>query len=217
MQDLFDIEDPADGWREQLGPGTHWLHGFLVAEADSVMADIASVVAQAPYRHLVTPGGKTMSVAMSNCGEKGWVSDHTGYRYQTIDPLSSKPWPAMPPKLRLLAQEAAQRCGYADFAPTVCLINHYQPGARMGLHQDRDEKNLSAPIVSFSLGLPATFIWGGQQRVGKTQRIMLRHGDVVVWGGEDRLRFHGVAPLKDGEHALTGRARINVTFRQLGC
>ncbi|MBC53903.1 MAG: DNA oxidative demethylase AlkB [Gammaproteobacteria bacterium] len=215
MQDLFDINDPDDVWPETLGSGTTWIHGFLVAQAGQVMADIARVVAQAPYRHLSTPGGKRMSVAMSNCGTQGWVSDRAGYRYQTTDPHTAKPWPAMPPGLRALAQQAAKDSGYDGFEPGVCLINHYAPGARMGLHQDRDENNLTAPIVSFSLGLPATFIWGGWQRTGTTRRIMLRHGDAVVWGGEDRLRFHGVAPLKDGEHALTGRARINLTFRQI--
>lgn len=214
MQDLFDVSEPGDVWQEALGAGTAWIHGFLVAHADAVMTDIAGVVAQAPYRHLSTPGGKRMSVGMSNCGAEGWVSDRAGYRYQTTDPLTAEPWPVMPPRLRTLAQQAAIDAGYAGFAPNVCLINCYVPGARMGLHQDRDEANLKAPIVSFSLGLPATFIWGGWQRVGKTRRILLRHGDAVVWGGEDRLRFHGVAPLRDGEHALTGRARINLTFRQ---
>ncbi|HDZ08590.1 DNA oxidative demethylase AlkB [Pseudohongiella sp.] len=214
MQDLFDIHDEDGVWQEALGSGATWIHGFLVAHADEVMAEIDRVVAQAPYRHLSTPGGKRMSVAMSNCGAEGWVSDRAGYRYQTIDPLTATVWPAMPARLRALAQQAAGDGGYPGFEPTVCLINYYAPGARMGLHQDRDEANLTAPIVSFSLGLPATFIWGGWQRVGKTQRIMLRHGDAVVWGGEDRLRFHGVAPLKDGEHAVTGRARINLTFRQ---
>lgn len=214
MQDLFDINDPGSVWQEPLGSGTTWIHGFLVAHADQVMAAIARVVEQAPYRHLTTPGGKRMSVAMSNCGAEGWVSDRAGYRYQTTDPQTNKPWPAMPPRLRALAQQAADDSGYTGFEPTVCLINHYAPGARMGLHQDRDESNLTAPIVSFSLGLPATFIWGGGQRIGKTRRIMLRHGDAVVWGGEDRLRFHGVAPLKDGAHPLTGHARINLTFRQ---
>lgn len=216
MLDLFDSNDPASTRDEELGSGSHWIHEFLVAEAPEVMADIAQVVAQAPYRHLSTPGGRRMSVAMSNCGEEGWVSDHAGYRYQSTDPMTAQPWPAMPPRLRSLAQKAALHCGYAGFAPTVCLINYYEPGARMGLHQDKDENDLTAPIVSFSLGLPATFIWGGWQRAGKTRRIVLRHGDAVVWGGEDRLRFHGVAPLKDGEHTLTGRARINITFRQTG-
>jgi alkylated DNA repair protein (DNA oxidative demethylase) len=214
MLDLFDINDPDDVWLEPLSAGTSWIHGFLVAHASHVMADIAQVVAKSPYRHLITPGGKRMSVAMTNCGAEGWVSDRAGYRYQSTDPLTAKPWPAMPSRLLALAQQAAADSGYPGFAPSVCLINYYAPGARMGLHQDRDESNLTAPIVSFSLGLPATFIWGGWQRTGNTQRIMLRHGDAVVWGGEDRLRFHGVAPLRDGEHDLTGRARINITFRQ---
>ena len=213
-QDLFDINDPDDVWLEPLSSGASWIHGFLVAHVDQVMGDIAQVVAQSPFRHLGTLGGKRMSVAMTNCGSEGWVSDRAGYRYQATDPLTTQPWPAMPARLLALAQQAAADSGYQGFAPSVCLINHYVPGARMGLHQDKDESNLTAPIVSFSLGLPATFIWGGWQRTGKTQRIMLRHGDAVVWGGEDRLRFHGVAPLHEGKHAVTGRARVNITFRQ---
>ena len=168
----------------------------------------------APLRHMATPGGLRMSVAMSNCGQLGWVTDARGYRYVRQDPASSEPWPAMPPGLLQLAQDAAQAAGYPGFLPDACLVNRYLPGARMALHQDKDECDFTAPIVSVSLGLPATFLFGGNARSDKAVRIALVHGDVVVWGGADRLRFHGVAPLKDGEHALLGSQRINLTFRK---
>lgn len=214
--DLFDQHQAAGPWQEALSPDTHWLHAYLVEDAAAILRAVDEVVAQAPYRHLSTPGGKQMSVAMSNCGELGWVSDRRGYRYQADDPLTGQPWPPMPELLRTLAQQAARDAGYTGFSPTVCLINRYQVGARMGLHQDRDEDDFAAPIVSFSLGLPATFIWGRTQRGGKTHRFPLSHGDALVWGGADRLVHHGVAPLKPGHHPLTGDVRINITFRQTG-
>lgn len=214
--DLFDNkpEDPSRQLR--IGAGTVYLREFLRQDETAIISAVDAVTAISPFRHLTTPGGKTMSVAMSNCGALGWVSDHAGYRYQAQDPLTQKNWPAMPPLLLTLAQNAAEQAGYKNFEPNVCLINRYETGARMGLHQDRDERNLTAPIVSFSLGLPATFIWGGLERVGKTERFILQHGDALVWGGPDRLRFHGVAPLKPGVHPLTGACRINITFRQTG-
>jgi DNA oxidative demethylase len=199
-----------------IGPGSVYLSDCLTQHEAAIVSAVEQVTRVSPFRHLVTAGGKKMSVAMSNCGSLGWVSDHAGYRYQAQDPLTSKPWPAMPGLLLSLAQKAAATAGYENFLPNVCLINRYDTGARMGLHQDRDERNLTAPIVSFSLGLPATFIWGGLERAGKTQRFVLQHGDVLVWGGPDRLRFHGVAPLKPGHHPLTGASRINITFRQTG-
>jgi len=199
-----------------LGPGTTFFHGMIVSEAPAILEQIRQISEIAPLRHLITPGGKKMSVAMSNCGTLGWVSDHAGYRYQASDPLTQKSWPAMPALFLALAQRAAERAGYSGFQPNVCLINRYDIGARMGLHQDRDERDLTAPIVSFSLGLPATFIWGGLQRTGPTRRFTVEHGDVLVWGGPDRLRFHGVAPLKPGHHPLTGELRFNITFRQTG-
>lgn len=200
----------------QIDTGTAYLSGFLLPHDKAVIGQLIDVTHNAPLRHLTTPGGKKMSVAMTNCGALGWVSDHAGYRYQAHDPLTHKPWPAMPSLLLTLAQKAADTAGYKNFQPNVCLINRYEAGARMGLHQDRDERNLTAPIVSFSLGLPATFIWGGLERTGKTRRFKLQHGDALVWGGVDRLRFHGVAPLKPGHHELAGAYRFNITFRQTG-
>jgi alkylated DNA repair protein (DNA oxidative demethylase) len=190
------------------------LRGLAKPVESDLIADISDIVAQAPFRHMLTPGGHQMSVAMTNCGSVGWVTDRTGYRYDGADPESAKPWPAMPPSFRALAARAAAQAGFEDFAPDACLINRYQPGARMSLHQDKDELDLGAPIVSVSLGLPATFMFGGLQRSDKPRRFRLEHGDVAVWGGPSRLRFHGVAPLADGEQPLMGRQRINLTFRK---
>jgi DNA oxidative demethylase len=214
---LFEDEQQAYAGPETIAPGAAILRGFALPVADALMQGVASAIAIAPLRHLVTPGGQTMSVAMSNCGPLGWVSDRRGYRYSAVDPLSNQPWPAMPKCFLALATSAAAEAGFAGFAPNACLINQYAPGARMGLHQDRDEGgpagDFSAPIVSVSLGLPAMFLFGGLQRKDKTTRWPLRHGDVVVWGGPSRLAFHGVAPLKAGEHAAQGARRVNLTFR----
>ncbi|OZA94724.1 MAG: alpha-ketoglutarate-dependent dioxygenase AlkB [Polaromonas sp. 39-63-203] len=200
-----------------MAPGAAILRGFALPAADALMQGVDAVIACAPLRHLVTPGGQTMSVAMSNCGPLGWVSDRRGYRYAAIDPLSNQPWPAMPAGFVTLAASAAAEAGFDGFTPNACLINRYQSAARMGLHQDRDEGgqagDFSAPIVSVSLGLPAVFLFGGLQRKDKTARWPLLHGDVVVWGGPSRLAFHGVAPLKEGEHAVLGAQRVNLTFR----
>jgi alkylated DNA repair protein (DNA oxidative demethylase) len=197
-----------------MAKGAVLLRGFARSIESEVIADIGAIVARAPFRHMVTPGGHSMSVAMTNCGHAGWVTDRSGYRYDANDPLAGKPWPAMPPSLRALAGQAAAEAGFANFSPDACLINRYQPGARMSLHQDRDEHDLGAPIVSVSLGLPAIFLFGGLHRSDKPRRYRLEHGDIAVWGGPARLAFHGVAPLADGEHALMGRQRINLTFRK---
>ncbi len=215
--DLFDAAaDPSAHAPLALEPGASVLRGFALPHAQTLRRDLDTVLAAAPLRHLVTPGGKTMSVAMSNCGPLGWVSDRSGYRYSPTDPLSGRRWPAMPECFRALALAAAAEAGYADFAPDACLVNRYAPGARLTLHQDRDERHLGQPIVSVSLGLPAVFLWGGPQRSDRTRRVPLAHGDVVVWGGPARLHFHGVQPLADGEHPFMGTCRINLTFRCAG-
>jgi alkylated DNA repair protein (DNA oxidative demethylase) len=212
--DLF-AEDSAPALADEaLAPGAAVFRGLATARADALLAGVEQVTARAPFRNLVTPGGYTMSVAMTNCGEAGWVSDRTGYRYDRIDPLSGERWPAMPGAFVELAQEAAARLGFSPYLPDVCLINRYEPGARLSLHQDRDEKGYIDPIVSVSLGLPAVFLFGGDRRADRPRRIPLVHGDVVVWGGPSRLRFHGVLPLKEGEHTGLGRKRINLTFRK---
>lgn len=210
-QGQFDFARPPA--REAFADGAFLLRGFALAEAPHLLAAIDAVVAAAPLRHVETPGGKRMSVAMSNCGERGWVSDRRGYRYEACDPTSGQPWPPMPAVLRALAERAAADVGFAGFAPDACLINRYAPGARMTLHQDRDEADFAWPIVSVSLGLPATFLFGGRSRSGPVQRLPLAHGDVVVFGGASRLCFHGVLPVRDGEHPAVGRARWNLTFR----
>ena len=213
MHDLF--ADPAPGQRTALGPQACVLHGFALAEADALLAGIAGVAAQAPFRHLVTPGGHTMQVAMTNCGRYGWCSDRRGYRYDRLDPQSGNPWPAIPPAFLRLATDAAREAGFAGYVPDACLVNRYAPDTRLSLHQDRDEDDRVAPIVSVSLGLPATFLFGGFARGDKTVRVALVHGDVVVWGGADRLRFHGVLPVKPGHHPVVGGQRLNVTFRKV--
>ena len=199
-----------------LAPGALLLRGFALGTANDVLAALRVVIAAAPFRHWTTPGGFRMSVGMTNCGALGWMSDRAGYRYSRVDPSSGASWPELPDALRKLAHAAAARAGYADFEPDACLVNRYEPGARMTLHQDRNERDLAAPIVSVSLGLPATFLFGGDARSDKAMRIPLLHGDVVVWGGPARLRYHGVLPLAAGDHPLVGPARLNLTFRKAG-
>jgi alkylated DNA repair protein (DNA oxidative demethylase) len=208
--DVADIRSP----QQPLAAGAVLLRGFALPIEPDLMAALREIVAQAPFRHMVTPGGHSMSVAMTNCGGRGWVTDRSGYRYDAIDPETAKPWPAMPACFRDLARRAAEAGGFDGFAPDACLVNRYQPGAKMSLHQDKDERDFEAPIVSVSLGLPAIFLFGGLKRSDKPQRYRLEHGDVVVWGGPTRLVFHGVAPLADGDHPLLGRQRINLTFRK---
>lgn len=213
---LFDQLPAQPGETRALGSHAFLLEGFALPRVAELLPLLRAVQAQAPLRHLVTPGGFNMSVATTNCGELGWISDRHGYRYSPVDPLSHQPWPALPLLLQELASEAAAAAGFAEFLPDACLINHYAPGTKMSLHQDRDEAELQAPIVSISLGIPATFLFGGFKRNEPTQRVQLAHGDVVVWGGADRLRFHGVLPLKPAEHPLLGPWRINCTLRQAG-
>jgi alkylated DNA repair protein (DNA oxidative demethylase) len=212
--DLFESVPDVRPAQEAMAEGAVLLRGFARAIETELIADLRAIVAQAPFRHMVTPGGHQMSVAMTNCGRIGWVTDRTGYRYDANDPEAAKPWPAMPESFRDLAARAAVQAGFAAFTPDACLVNRYQPGARMSLHQDKDELDFGAPIVSVSLGLPATFLFGGLQRSDKPRRFRLEHGDIAVWGGRARLAFHGVAPLAEGEHAMMGRQRINLTFRK---
>jgi alkylated DNA repair protein (DNA oxidative demethylase) len=196
-----------------LGRQAVLLHGFALPWLPALLPALAAVVAQAPFRHMQTRSGP-MSVAMSNCGALGWTSDRRGYRYTTHDPDSGQPWPAMPDAFLRLARDAAAVAGFDGYAPDACLINRYLPGTRLSLHQDRDERDRDAPIVSVSLGLPATFQWGGDARSDKAVRVPLEHGDVVVWGGVDRMRYHGVLPLRDGLPSPLGAERVNLTFRK---
>lgn len=199
---------------ERLSAGAVLLHGYALPQENEILTGIARVAGAAPFRHMTTPGGFEMSVAMTNCGELGWTSDRRGYRYSPLDPMLNRPWPAMPDAFMDLAANAAEVAGFAHFRPDACLINRYVPGTRLSLHQDKDERDFSQPIVSVSLGLPATFLFGGLKRNDKAMRLPLEHGDVVVWGGEDRLRFHGVLPLREGQHSQLGNVRINLTFRK---
>jgi alkylated DNA repair protein (DNA oxidative demethylase) len=212
--DLFESVPDVRPSQEAMADSAVLLRGFAKPVEDELIAAVRAIAAEAPFRQMFTPGGHQMSVAMTNCGSAGWVTDRSGYRYDGIDPESGKPWPAMPPAFRDLALQAAAEGGFKGFSPDACLINRYQPGARMSLHQDKDEHDFGAPIVSVSLGLPAIFLWGGMKRSDKPQRFRLQHGDVAVWGGPSRLFFHGVAPLADGGHAVLGRQRVNLTFRK---
>ncbi|MDP3677706.1 MAG: DNA oxidative demethylase AlkB [Methylotenera sp.] len=212
--DLFDEIDESQSL--ELAEGVMLLRGFALSEHATMLCDWHNVVALAPFRHMVTPGGFTMSVAMTNCGELGWVTDKKGYRYDALDPVTGKPWPAMPASFMALARAAAKLAGYSEFTPDACLINRYQVGARMSLHQDKNERDFTQPIVSVSLGVSAVFQLGGFERVDKAVKLPLYHGDVLVWGGVSRLRYHGVLPLKVSHHPAFGEYRINLTFRKAG-
>jgi alkylated DNA repair protein (DNA oxidative demethylase) len=197
-----------------LAPGAALLAGFARSQERALIEAVGEVVSAAPFRHMSTPGGHLMSVAMTNCGALGWVTDRSGYRYDPRDPVTGRPWPPMPEAFFDLGARAAERAGYESFAPDACLVNRYEPGARLSLHQDKNELDFAAPIVSVSLGLPATFLFGGERRSDRARRVPLSHGDVVVWGGPARLRYHSVLPLEDGSHAFLGACRINLTLRK---
>lgn len=215
--DLFadaEVQQPAKS--QQIGEQSFVLRGFALPWMNRLLPALQEVLLAAPFRQMITPGGFTMSVGLSSCGTLGWTTDRTGYRYTYADPQTARPWPEMPALFLELAQAAALEAGFSDFMPDSCLINRYVPGARMSLHQDKNERDYSAPIVSVSLGLPAMFLFGGHERSDKSQRVPLLHGDIVVWGGVDRLRYHGILPLKDGQHSRLGAQRINFTFRTAG-
>lgn len=211
--DLFESDHPQT-WVEYIGDGVVVLRRFVYQQAPELLNSIAGIASQARFRHMVTPGEHTMSAAMTCCGEWGWVTDRSGYRYQHQDPETGEPWPAMPEGFLRLAGEAAEAAGFPGFQPDACLINRYQPRAKMGLHQDKDEQDFSQPVVSVSLGLPVVFQMGGKKRSDKPQRMLLEHGDVLVWGGPARLNYHGVLTLKPGHHPLAGGCRYNLTFRK---
>ncbi|CUI87605.1 DNA oxidative demethylase AlkB [Achromobacter kerstersii] len=214
--DLFGDDDTAQHGREAIGPQSFVLRSFALPYADALMQGVDDVTAQSPFRHMDTPGGYTMSVALTNCGQLGWTTDARGYRYSRIDPMTGAPWPDLPDAFLRLAQAAAAEAGFPGFAPDACLVNRYEPGSRLSLHQDKNERDYDAPIVSVSLGMPAVFLFGGNERSDKTRRLPLFHGDVVVWGGVDRLRYHGVMPMKDLPHPKLGSQRINFTLRKAG-
>ena len=211
---LFEDTAPVGPPRESLGPGAVVLRGFATPKTPELLSAVKTVTEHAAFRCMTTPSGHRMSVAMTNCGAAGWVSDRRGYRYAAVDPLSGEVWPAMPKVFAELAADAAAASGFDDFVPDACLINRYTPGTRLSLHQDKNEQDFTAPIVSVSLGLPAVFLFGGARRADRPRRVPLAHGDVVVWGGPARLRYHGVLPVEDGDHPLLGRQRVNLTLRK---
>jgi alkylated DNA repair protein (DNA oxidative demethylase) len=212
--DLFESASVVESWQERLGPCAVVLRGFAASDETALLAALQDVITEAPFRYMVTPGGFRMSVAMTNCGPFGWVTDRTGYRYDAVDPEGGRNWPRMPASFLRLAKDAAAQAGFDGFVPDACLINRYEPGTRLSLHQDKNERDFGEPIVSVSLGIPALFLFGGSNRAEKPSRVQLTHGDVMVWGGPARLRYHGVMPLKEGYHRLVGRYRINLTFRK---
>ncbi|OXR50252.1 alpha-ketoglutarate-dependent dioxygenase AlkB [Pusillimonas sp. T2] len=199
---------------EQIGPQAFIFRGFLLDDAAQFLVDLNGVLQVSPWRRMPTARG-WMSVDQSNCGPYGWISDKTGYRYSSTDPLSGQPWPDMPELWQQRAFEAAEAAGFKCFEPQACLLNRYRPKSKMGLHQDRDEEDLAAPIVSVSLGLPAVFLFGGLRRTDPVEKYLLEHGDVLVWGGADRMRFHGVMPVRQENHELLGEQRLNLTFRRV--
>lgn len=212
MNDLF--ENERVGNRERLGTEAFVLKGFALPIANDLLATVAFIETISPFRHMITPGGFTMSVALTNCGQLGWTSDRRGYRYTSVDPITGNPWPSMPARFLELAKAAANEAGFDAFIPDACLINRYVPGTKLSLHQDKDEQDLGAPIVSVSLGIPAVFQFGGFERNDPKIKTSLFHGDVVVWGGVDRLRYHGILPIKNNSHSTLGEQRINLTFRK---
>jgi alkylated DNA repair protein (DNA oxidative demethylase) len=213
MSDLFGSLPPFHQSKEIMAEGALLLRGAALPFDKKLLAAIQDITATSPFRHMLTPGGYTMSVAMTNCGLVGWITDQTGYRYDRMDPETGNPWPSMPDCFLDLAVAAATKAGYRKFCPDACLINRYKPGARLSLHQDKNERDFANPIVSVSLGLPATFQFGGLRRNDPVRKFALKHGDVAVWGGPSRLCYHGVQELKDGHHDTLGRMRINLTFR----
>lgn len=212
---LFEIE-PTENWPDRLGQHAVVLRGCALACVPELLAALETILRTAPFRHMVTRGGFRMSVALTNCGALGWTSDRNGYRYCRADPETGLDWPAMPSAFMDLARRAAREAGFDGFVPDACLINRYEPGTRLSLHQDKNEQHFDAPIVSVSLGIPATFLFGGLERTDKATRVPLLHGDVVVWGGCDRMRYHGILPIKEAYHPLIGGRRINLTFRKAG-
>jgi alkylated DNA repair protein (DNA oxidative demethylase) len=213
---LFEEGDTAPPSTEAFAPGAMLLRGFALPYAQQLLADVERIAAHSPFRHMETPGGFRMSVAITNCGALGWVTDRRGYRYAGLDPLTELPWPQMPDSFHALASSAAAAAGYAGFIADACLVNRYAIGARVTAHQDKNERDFTRPIVSVSLGLPAVFQFGGSERGGRMQRLALTHGDVAVWGGDSRMAYHAVMPIKDGEHPATGNVRINLTMRMAG-
>jgi alkylated DNA repair protein (DNA oxidative demethylase) len=213
QSDLFEDLPRGNAEVVGLGDGAALMPGLALSREAGMLHEIRRIAAASPFRRMVTPGGHMMSVAMTNCGEVGWVTDRRGYRYEPQDPVTGGAWPRMPDMFADFAKDAAAKLGFANFRPDCCLVNRYQPDAKMSLHRDTDEADAFQPIVSVSLGVPAVFLWGGLARAERPRRIGLASGDVVAWGGPARFVYHGIAPLAHGHHDLTGTLRFNLTFR----
>lgn len=215
MYDLFEASDNTQHTAQEIAPGAWLLKGFALHAEQDLLRHLAHIAKAAPFQQMQTPGGRSMSVKTTSCGKLGWFSDQNGYRYSKINPVTGREWPTMPAEFLALAQSAAKAASFGNYQADGCLINGYRVGAQLSLHQDKDEHDLQAPIVSVSLGLPAVFQLGGFQRSDAVQRHRLCHGDVVVWGGPSRMRFHGVEPIREGFHKRLGAKRINLTFRKV--
>ncbi len=214
MQHGFDFNEQAS--TEVIDNDAIILKGFVRAKANQLVKDAELISQQSPFRTMTTPGGGKMSVAITNCGHCGWLSDEHGYRYQQIDPVTHRSWPEMPQSFLKICAAATKAASFAEFMPDACLLNKYQADAKMGLHNDNDEHDLTAPIVSVSLGLDAVFLFGGKTRQSPTRKYLLSHGDVVVFGGQSRLNFHGISLIKPTyiSDDLTDH-RLNLTFRKV--
>ena len=196
---------------EELYPGAVLMRGLALPQDREFFAAMESIIAAAPLHHAVTPGGLPMGVMVTDCGDSRAFAN----RWDAANTPGKQPWPRMPRVLYDFAIRCANRSGFPLFRPDACHINRYHAGIKLGLHQDRHEIDLNQPIVSISLGLECIFLLGGLQRTDKARHILLEHGDVIVWGGPSRMRFHGVQPLKPGSHPLTGPYRYNLTFRRI--
>lgn len=209
--DLFDDQLPK---KTRIAEGAYWLRGHALPAADLLWAELRKHFATYPPQQMFTPMGYKMSVRSTSMGDAAWVGTKKGYGYASIDTAINQALPPLPSTFLSLANHAATEAGYNDFTPDSCLINCYDIGSKMGLHQDKDERDFNQPIVSVSLGIPATFLFGGAKRSDKPTQIPLTHGDVVVWGGASRLFYHGVQTIKPNKHPLLGELRCNLTFRK---
>lgn len=210
--DLFPetLRDP------DLAEGLFLHRGAITPDDQTILVrDIAQVADFAPFRHPRTPGGHPTSAAMTNAGQAGWWSDRQGYRYLIHQPDSDRPWPSMPASFHAAVEVGTRGTPWPDFSPDACLINFYGAAAKMGLHQDKDERDFTQPIVTVSLGDAADFLVGGFARTDKTAVVRLHSGDVLVMGGPSRMRFHGVRRIHTGTSPLSAlHGRYSLTFRK---
>jgi len=201
----------AEPTHEEIFPGATLMRGLAQAQDGEFLEAMQGVLSAAPLHHATTPTGLPMGVMVSDCG----TPEAFRRRWDPANPAVRQMWPPMPRALLDFSLRCAVRAGFPLFRPDTCHVNRYQAGTKLGLHQDRHECDMSQPIVSVSFGLECVFLLGGLERTDSPKRILLEHGDVIVWGGPSRMRFHGVQPLKPGHHPLTGPYRYNLTFRKV--